>query len=147
MTEEDLLAVMKHPHTVMTFSDTGAHVSQIADSCIQTHLLAYWAREKGAFTTEEAVQMITAVPAAAWGFTERGLLREGMIADINLIELDRLNPGMPQAVRDLPGGAQRVIMKPEGVRATIVAGEVVIDNGEHSGALPGRLLRRRPSAE
>ena len=65
------------------------------------------------------------------------------VADINLIDLARLNPGMPQAVRDLPGGEQRVIMKPDGMRATIVAGEVLLENGEHSGALPGKLLRRR----
>jgi len=146
MAEDDLLAVMKHPHTVMTFSDTGAHVSQIADCCIQTHLLAYWAREKGEFTTEEAVRMITAVPAAAWGFSDRGLLKPGMVADINLIDFARLSPGIPQVVRDLPGGSLRVIMKPDGVRATMVAGEVVLENGEHTGALPGRLLRRRVPA-
>jgi N-acyl-D-aspartate/D-glutamate deacylase len=143
MSEEHLLEIMRHPHTVMTFSDTGAHVSQINDACIQTHLLAYWARDQKAFTTEEAVRMVTAVPAAAWGFADRGLLREGMVADVNLIDLDGLNPGMPVAVRDLPGGAQRVIMKPDGMRATIVAGEVLLENGEHSGALPGRLLRRQ----
>jgi N-acyl-D-aspartate/D-glutamate deacylase len=146
MSEENLLEIMRHPHTVMTFSDPGAHVSQINDACIQTHLLAYWSRDQKAFTTEEAVRMVTATPAAAWGFDDRGLLREGMVADINLIDLARPNPGMPQAVRDLPGGEQRVIMKPDGMRATIVAGEVLLENGEHSGALPGRLLRRRVPA-
>jgi N-acyl-D-aspartate/D-glutamate deacylase len=146
MSEENLLEIMRHPHTVMTFSDTGAHVSQINDACIQTHLLAYWARDRKAFSTEEAVRMVTAAPAAAWGFGDRGLLREGMVADINVIDFARLSPGMPQAVRDLPGGAQRVIMKPDGMRATIVAGEVLLENGEHSGALPGRLLRRRVPA-
>jgi N-acyl-D-amino-acid deacylase len=142
MSEDDLLEMMRHPHTVMTFSDTGAHVSQINDACIQTYLLAYWARQRKAFTLEEAVRMVTSAPAQAWGLDDRGLLREGMVADINLIDIDALNPGMPVAARDLPGGAQRVIMKPVGMHTTIVAGEVLLENGEHSGALPGRLLRR-----
>lgn len=141
--DDALLYVMKHPYTVMTFSDSGAHVGQIVDACIQTHLLAHWARDRGAFTIEEAVRMVTLAPARAWGFHDRGLLREGMMADINLIDLNRLNPGMPSTARDLPGGAQRLVIKPAGLRATIVAGEVLFENGEHSGALPGKLLRRR----
>ena len=87
--------------------------------------------------------MVTRIPAESWGFNERGLLKPGMIADINLIDLDALDPGMPVAVRDLPGGAQRVIMKSSGIKATTVAGEVLIEDGEHTGALPGQLLRRR----
>jgi len=87
--------------------------------------------------------MVTRIPAESWGFNERGMLREGMIADINLIDLAALDPGMPVALRDLPGGAQRVIMKSSGIKATLVAGEVLIEDGEHTGALPGQLLRRR----
>ena len=86
--------------------------------------------------------MVTLAPARVWGFNDRGLLREGMVADINLIDLDALMPGMPLAVRDLPAGAQRVIMKSDGMVATIVAGQVLLEGGEHTGALPGRLLRR-----
>ncbi len=82
-------------------------------------------------------------PGQGLGFNDRGLLKEGMVADVNLIDLAALDPGMPVALRDLPGGAQRVIMKSSGIRATLVAGEVLIEDGEHSGALPGQLLRRR----
>jgi N-acyl-D-aspartate/D-glutamate deacylase len=139
--EDELLYVMKHPHTVMTFSDSGAHVGQIVDACIQTHLIAYWARERKQFSVEEAVRMVTLAPARAWGFHDRGLLRQGMMADINIIDLEALHTGMPATRRDIPGGAQRLIMKPEGMRATIVAGELLFENGEHSGALPGQLLR------
>ena len=142
MADEDLLRVMRHPQTVMTFSDTGAHVTQIVDACIQTHLISHWARDQKAFTIEDAVRMVTLAPARVWGFNDRGLLREGMVADINLIDLDALMPGMPLAVRDLPAGAQRVIMKSDGMVATIVAGQVLLEGGEHTGALPGRLLRR-----
>jgi N-acyl-D-amino-acid deacylase len=141
--EDELLRIMRHPFTVMSFSDAGAHASQIVDACIHTHLLCYWARDRKAFSIEEAVRMITFVPASHWGFAGRGLLRPGMIADINVIDLDRLNPGMPQTARDLPAGALRLIMKPEGITATIVAGQIVLRDGEHSGRLPGRLLRRR----
>jgi N-acyl-D-aspartate/D-glutamate deacylase len=145
MTDDQLLEIMRHPNMVMTFSDTGAHVTQIVDACLQTHLLAHWARDQHEFSVEEAVRMVTRIPAESWGFDERGLLKPGMIADINLIDLPALDPGMPVAVRDLPGGAQRVIMKSSGIKATMVAGEVLIEDGEHSGALPGQLLRRRPA--
>jgi N-acyl-D-aspartate/D-glutamate deacylase len=143
MTDDQLLEIMRHPNMVMTFSDTGAHVTQIVDACLQTHLLAHWARDQHEFSVEEAVRMVTRIPAESWGFNERGLLKQGMIADVNLIDLAALDPGMPVAVRDLPGGAQRVTMKSSGIKATLVAGEVLIEDGEHTGALPGQLLRRR----
>jgi N-acyl-D-amino-acid deacylase len=142
--EDELLQIMRHPHTVMSFSDAGAHASQIVDACIHVHLLAYWVRDRQAFTLEEAVRMITFAPATYWGFLDRGLLRPGMVADINVIDLERLNPGMPATARDLPGGALRLVMKPQGLAATIVAGEILMREGAHSGALPGRLLRRKP---
>ena len=72
----------------MTFSDSGAHVSQIMDSSIQTHLLAHWVRDRQAFTLEEAVRMITLAPATAWGFADRGLVREGLVADLNVFDPD-----------------------------------------------------------
>ncbi len=138
---DDLLTIIRHPQTVTTFSDTGAHVGQVSDSSLPTYFLAFWARERKAFTLEDAVRMITAVPAQRWGLKGRGLLREGMIADINVFDFERLMPGLPSMVRDLPGGARRLVNKTEGIRATIVGGDVLMENGEHTGALPGRLLR------
>jgi N-acyl-D-aspartate/D-glutamate deacylase len=140
--DEDVLAVMRHPRCVMTFSDSGAHVTQIMDSSIQTHLLAHWVRDKQAFTLEEAVRMITRAPAAAWGMSDRGLLREGMVADINIFDPERIAPTMPVLLADLPTGAKRLEQRAEGILATIVAGKMTIENGRHSGALPGRLLRQ-----
>ncbi len=139
--EEDLLAILRHPRTVMTFSDSGAHVSQIADSSIQLYLLAYWARERQTFTVEEAVRLITLAPARAWGFHDRGLLREGMAADINVINFKTVAPEKPQLVFDLPGGARRLIQRARGIRATVVGGQVLFRDGVHTGALPGKLLR------
>ena len=97
-----LLAVMRHPRTVMTFSDSGAHLSQIADASIHTHLLGHWVRDRQEFTLEEAVRMLTLAPAMAWGFADRGLLREGMVADVNVFDPDRVGPAVPEVVRDLP---------------------------------------------
>jgi N-acyl-D-amino-acid deacylase len=138
---DDLLEVMRHPHTVMTFSDSGAHVSQIMDSSIHTHLLAYWVREQQAFTLEEAVRMITLASATAGGFRDRGLIREGMVADINVFDAATVGPTLPVVAHDLPNGAQRLKQTSTGFLATVVAGDVVIERGEHTGALSGRLLR------
>jgi N-acyl-D-aspartate/D-glutamate deacylase len=132
---------MKHPRTVMAFSDAGAHVSQMSDCSIQTHLLAHWVRDRQDFTLDEAVRMLTLAPARAWGFHDRGLLREGMAADINVFDPVRVAPAMPTVVHDLPAGARRLKQTADGFLATIVAGEVVHERGEHTGALPGRLIR------
>jgi N-acyl-D-aspartate/D-glutamate deacylase len=132
---------MRHPNTVMTFSDSGAHVSQIMDSSIQTHLLAHWVRERGVFTLEEAVRMITSAPARAWGFPDRGVLVEGAVADVNVFDPTTVGPRLPTVVRDLPAGAPRLDQRARGFRATVVAGEVVLRDGEPTGRLPGRLLR------
>ncbi len=139
--EDGMQAMLQRPHMTMTFSDSGAHVGQIVDSCMQTHMLAHWSRDKQYCSTEDAIRLMTLGPARAFGFNDRGLLREGMVADINLIELDRLHPGLPEVRHDLPGGDMRLIIKPEGMRKTIVAGEVLIEDGEHTGALPGKLIR------
>ena len=84
--EAVLLRALRHPRTVMTFSDSGAHLSQIADSSIHTHLLGHWVRDREEFTLEEAVRMITLAPALAWGFADRGLVRDGMAADLNVFD-------------------------------------------------------------
>jgi N-acyl-D-aspartate/D-glutamate deacylase len=143
--EEVLLRAMRHPRTVMTFSDSGAHLSQIADSSIHTHLLGYWVRERREFTLEEAIRMITLAPALAWGFTDRGLLRAGMAADLNVFDPATVGPAVPRLVDDLPGGGLRLEQRSMGFAATVVAGQVTIDEGVPTGATPGRLVRSRPA--
>jgi N-acyl-D-amino-acid deacylase len=138
-----LLAVMRHPRTVMTFSDSGAHLSQICDASIHTHLLGHWVRDRQEFTLEEAVRMLTLAPATAWGFSDRGLLREGMVADVNVFDPERVGPAVPEVVRDLPRGGKRLSQRAEGFKATLVGGEVTIADGEPTGARPGRLVRER----
>jgi N-acyl-D-amino-acid deacylase len=135
------LEIMRHPRTVTTFSDSGAHVSQLMDSSLQTHLLYHWVRTKQAFTLERAVQMLTSVPSTLWGFHDRGLIREGMAADMVVFDPDTIMAEMPEVVDDLPAGARRLVQRTRGVAATVVNGEVLLRNGKHTGALPGQLLR------
>jgi N-acyl-D-aspartate/D-glutamate deacylase len=139
--QDDALALMKHPHSVVTFSDSGAHVSQIMDSSLQTHLLSHWVREKEAFTLEEAVRLITYDTATQWGFHDRGLLREGLVADIVVFDPNIIAPRMPEVVHDLPAGATRLKQYADGFKATVVGGQVVFADNAHTGALPGRVLR------
>ena len=132
---------LRHPRTVMTFSDSGAHLSQIADSSIHTHLLGHWVRDRQEFTLEEAVRMITLAPALAWGFTDRGLRARG-------------DGGRPQRVRPgdrRPGGARagRRPARPAAAASSSArsassppssTAQVTIDDGEPTGATPGRLV-------
>ena len=139
--EPSTLEMMQHPRSVITFSDSGAHVSQIMDSSLQTHLLSHWVREKEALTLEDAVHQLSFVPASHWKLAGRGLLREGWNADVVIFDPQTVEPQVPELTYDLPGGARRLKQKANGFLATIVNGEVVLRNNEHTGALPGQLLR------
>jgi len=138
---DDALITMKHPRTAMTFSDSGAHVSQISDSSIQSYLLGHWVRNREEFTLEDAVSLITNKVATSWGFNDRGLVREGFVADLNVLDPATVGPRLPIVRSDLPGGARRLVQKGDGFRATIVAGAVTLEDGEPTGVRPGRLLR------
>jgi len=144
--QTEALELMKHPRSVVTFSDSGAHVSQIMDSSLQTHLLSHWVREKQAFTLEEGVKMLTCDTATQFGFHDRGLLREGMAADIVVFDADTIGARMPEVVTDLPAGAKRLKQKCDGMMATIVNGQVLLRDNEPTGNLPGRLLRKKRAA-
>ena len=88
-----------------------------------------------------AVRCITYDTATNWGFHDRGLLREGMMADITIFDPETVEPEMPGVVNDLPSGAKRLKQYANGIHSTIVAGEVVLKNNKHTGALPGSLIR------
>ncbi|HSB61928.1 MAG TPA: amidohydrolase family protein [Vicinamibacteria bacterium] len=139
--QDHALELMRHPRTAVTFSDSGAHVSQIMDASLQTHLLSHWVREKRAFTLEHAVRRLSFDNASHWGLADRGLIREGMAADLVIFDPDTVGPEMPDVVNDLPAGARRLVQKARGFAATVVNGEVVLRDGKPTGALPGRLLR------
>lgn len=139
--QDHVLTMMKHPRSVVTFSDSGAHVSQIMDSSLQTHVLSHWVREKQELTLEEAIRMLTFVPASNWGLQNRGLLRTGWAADVIVFDPKKISPMLPTLDHDLPAGARRLKQKATGLKTTIVNGQVLLKNNEHTGALPGQLLR------
>ena len=143
--QDHVLEMMKHPRSVVTFSDSGAHVSQIMDSSLQTHLLSHWVREKEAMTLEEAVRELTCVPATYWGMHDRGLIREGLNADLVVFDPKTVAPRMPEVVNDLPSGATRLKQVANGIRHSIVNGEVFMTDNEHTGSTSGRLFRGRAS--
>ena len=139
--QDQALDMMKHPRSVVTFSDSGAHVSQIMDSSLQTHIFSHWVREKQAFTLEEAVRLVTYDTATNWGFHDRGLIREGMAADLVVFDPNTIGARMPEVVTDLPAGARRLKQTAIGINATIVNGQVLLRDNEPTGATPGTLIR------
>jgi N-acyl-D-aspartate/D-glutamate deacylase len=138
---DEVLAMLKHPRTLATFSDSGAHVCQEMGSSLQTHLLSYWVREKEAFSLEEAVRMLTFDNASAWEIGDRGMIRAGFAADILVFDEDTIQPCLPTVETDLPGGARRLVQKAEGISATIVNGQLTLQNGASTGAFPGQVIK------
>ncbi len=138
---EDVLGMLKHPRTLATFSDSGAHVCQEMGSSLQTHFLSYWVRKRGAFTLEQAIRKLTHDNAQAWDLHDRGQVREGFRADLVLFEEDRIRPLLPTVEKDLPGGARRLVQKAEGIKATLVNGAVAFENGEATGTYRGEVLK------
>ena len=138
---DDVLGLLRHPRTLATFSDSGAHVCQEMGSSLQTHMLSYWVRDRQAFTLEEAVRKLTFENASAWNISDRGLLRTGMAADILVFDEAAVKPCLPTVEHDLPGGERRLVQKAEGIDATIVNGEITLEGGESTGAVPGTVIR------
>ena len=139
----DVLGILKHPRTLATFSDSGAHVCQEMGSSLQTHLLSYWVRNKQQFTLEEAIRMLTFDNASAWELPDRGLVRTGYAADLVVFDEQRIKPCLPTVEQDLPGGARRLVQKADGIAATIVNGTVAVENGQATGDFAGCVLKSR----
>jgi N-acyl-D-aspartate/D-glutamate deacylase len=133
--------MLRHPHAMLGLGDGGAHVATICDVSFSTYLLSHWVRERRVFTIEQAIHKLTQEPAAWLGLADRGVLREGLRADLNVLELEALALQRPVLVRDLPAGGKRFLQGATGYRATIVAGQVIARDGQPTAALPGRLAR------
>lgn len=133
--------LLASPHTIMGLADAGAHATQIMDASQPTFFLSHWVRDRAAMTIEEGVRRLTVDTADFIGYRDRGVVREGAFADLNVIDLDALALPLPEIVHDFPGGAARFVQRARGVDHTIVNGEPFMDHGEHTGALTGRLLR------
>jgi N-acyl-D-aspartate/D-glutamate deacylase len=141
---EALRAMLEHPDSVFGLGDGGAHCGAVCDATMTTFLLTHWARDRTRgprLPLEWVVRKMTRDTAELYGLGDRGVLAPGKKGDVNVIDEGRLQLAIPELVHDLPGGARRLIQKARGYTATVVAGQVTFRDGEHSGALPGRLLR------
>ena len=147
---EDIRKLLMHPDTVLGASDGGAHVNVMCDASYTSFVLQHFVRDRTRgekIPLEDAIQVMTQQPAALYGLDDRGTLEVGKKADINVIDLDRLELKMPRLVNDLPGASERIIQDVVGYIATIVSGEVTYRDGTLTGARPGRLLRGRQPAD
>ncbi|MBB5690943.1 amidohydrolase family protein [Roseomonas alkaliterrae] len=135
---------LRHPNAIAGLSDGGAHVGFISDGSFPTFLLAYWARDakEQVFALPEIVRRLTSDTARAAGLADRGVLRPGMKADVNVFDMAALGLDAPRMVNDLPAGGRRLLQRARGYVATVVAGQVTYRDGEATGALPGRLVRK-----
>jgi N-acyl-D-aspartate/D-glutamate deacylase len=136
-------AMLTHPLALASLGDAGAHVGTICDASMSTTLLAHWTRDRtGArLSLPVAVEMLSARNARHMGLADRGTVTVGQRADLNLIDLSALALEPPRLVRDLPAGGRRFVQGARGYRATLVAGEPVVEDGRLTGARPGRLVR------
>lgn len=138
---EHIPEMLGHPNTVAALGDGGAHVGSICDTSANVYVLTKWVKDRGEFALEQAINMLTRQPAELYSLLDRGLLQPGLKADINVIDFDALKLRTPHVVHDLPAGGLRFLQNADGIEATIVAGEVIYENGEATGALPGKLVR------
>jgi N-acyl-D-amino-acid deacylase len=136
--------MLKHPASLLGLGDGGAHVGYICDASYPTFLLSHWARDRRRgpkLALEFLVHAQTLRNAWAMGLRDRGAILPGLRADINLIDFERLGLGPPEISYDLPAGGKRLVQRPLGYRASMVCGKWVMENGEATGILPGRLVR------
>jgi N-acyl-D-aspartate/D-glutamate deacylase len=135
---------MEHPKVLFGLSDGGAHCGVIADAGMPTFILSYWGRDRSKgdrFPLPFLVRKLTSDTARAYGLADRGEIRPGLLADLNIIDFDKLGLFRPEAVYDLPAGGRRLVQRAEGYRYTLKSGQVTFEDGRHTGALPGTLVR------
>jgi N-acyl-D-amino-acid deacylase len=133
--------LLAHQNVYPGLADTGAHAGQICDADASTHYLSYWHRTRKLASLPDAVRRLTKLPAGVLGLKDRGTLEVGKFADVNVFDIDELASEHPTYVNDFPGGAGRLQIRSRGYAATIVNGEIVTEQGKHSGARPGRVIR------
>jgi N-acyl-D-amino-acid deacylase len=141
---DPIYEMIHHPRAALGLGDGGAHCGIICDASIPTFMLSHWVRDRTRgkrIPIEFAVKRMTKDTADLYGLRDRGTLVPGMKADINVIDPEAVRLLLPEMVFDLPNHARRLIQKAEGYRATIVSGEVILRDGEPTGALPGKLIR------
>ncbi len=138
--------MLTHPYTVAALGDGGAHVGSICDTSANVYLLTKWVKDRQQIDLAAAIHMLCGQPAELYSLNDRGQIAEGFKADINVIDFDALKLHTPHIAHDLPAGGSRFLQRADGIDMTIKSGQVIYENGEASGLLPGRLLRGRQEA-
>ncbi len=140
--ENAVAEILKSPFTLVGQSDAGAHLIYDAGYGYATRFLGYWVRDRKVMSLEEGVRKLTFMVASIFGLHDRGLIRPGLAADLVLFDPQTVADSEPEMANDLPGGEKRLVQKAVGVKMTVVNGEVLTEDGKHTGALPGRVLGR-----
>lgn len=136
--------MLKHPFTIAGLGDAGAHCGAISDASFPTTLVQHWSRDRSRgdkIPLKTVIKMQTSETASLLGIDDRGVIKEGYKADINIIDYEGLTLHEPEIINDLPAGGRRLVQKASGYDYTIVSGEVAFIKGEATGALNGRLIR------
>ncbi len=137
-------AMLEDDDSVISLADTGAHCGVLSDASVPTYMLSHFVRDRSRgkrFDLEYAVKLHTHDTARCVGLEDRGTLEVGMKADINIIDFDKLQVDAPQIIHDLPAGGRRMFQGAQGYTATIVSGELIMENGQYTGVAPGKLIR------
>ena len=133
--------MLEDPNSIMGLGDGGAHVGFILDAGYPTWLLSYWTRDKKSFSLEDSIRRLTSDTAAAIGLYDRGVLKEGLKADINILDIEKLGSSDPFMLQDLPAGGSRLMQKTSGYVMNIVSGKITYENGKKESNLPGKLVK------
>ena len=133
--------MLEDPNSIMGLGDGGAHVGFILDAGYPTWLLSYWTRDKKLFSLEDSIRRLTSDTAAAIGLYDRGILKEGLKADINILDIEKLGSSDPFMLQDLPAGGSRLMQKTSGYVVNIVSGKITYENGKKETNLPGKLVK------
>jgi N-acyl-D-aspartate/D-glutamate deacylase len=140
--DEDAVAgLLRDPAGLLALSDAGAHVDTLCDQGFTTTLLGHWVRERGVLTLEDAVRLLTSVPATRYGLTGRGRLASGYAADLVLFDPARVATRPAEVAHDLPQGQRRLLQRAEGIAYVWVNGTPLVARGVPVDRRPGRVLR------
>jgi N-acyl-D-aspartate/D-glutamate deacylase len=141
---EPIREMLNDPACLLGLSDGGAHCTSIVDAGVPSYMLSHWGRDRSRgprLPLEMLVKRQTSETADFFGLSDRGRLAPGMRADVNVIDLPRLRMQKPELIHDMPANGRRFVQRVEGYEATLVAGVPIFEHGEHTGAMPGRLVR------
>jgi N-acyl-D-aspartate/D-glutamate deacylase len=139
--KEAVGTILNYPSAIVGLSDGGAHVQFHGGYGYSTRLLGYWVREQQVMSLEKAVRRLTFESATTFGIFDRGLLRPGMAADVTIFDPATVQPLPEDIVHDFPAGGWRFRELASGIHYTIVNGQLLLEDGQHTGALPGRIVR------